>query len=169
MKLIAALLPLALLVLPGTATAQGTAEQLYFVFKLATTLPLTVRDTPECAAQEASWRDVLAGQPGSSRLRFQRTYSFVSPESPVTLRRALTRFAQEYAFDQTDLQGISQEVEERNGVASQTFAAPAPAAAGFNYAVSVYERPATGGSQSVVCVTLLGPHAPGESDLGPNE
>ncbi|ABF44090.1 hypothetical protein Dgeo_2657 (plasmid) [Deinococcus geothermalis DSM 11300] len=160
MKLVAALLPLALLVMPGTATAQGTAEQLYFVFKLATTLPLTVRDTPECDAQQASWKNALTGQPVASSLSFQRTYSFVSSESPATLRRALAGFAQEYAFFPTDLQGVSQATERPNAGATQTFTAPA--AAGFNYAVSVYERPATGGSQSVVCVTVLGPHMPGE-------
>lgn len=178
-KLKSVLLPLALLTLPDSAAAQGNAQALYFVFKLATTLPLTVQDTPECAAQQASWQSVTGGQASSTQASSSQasstqaslsalprlmTYSFVSPASGAVLRRDLDAFAREHNFAATPpapgtspagASSADQEVGRQFTDAAVT---------GFSYAVRVYARSGDAGPRSVLCVTMFSPPepAPGE-------
>jgi hypothetical protein len=171
LKLKSVLLPLALLTLPGSAAAQGNAQALYFVFKLATTLPLTVQDTPECAAEQASWQSVTGGQASSSQassslsaLPRLMTYSFVSLESSAALRRDLDAFAQEHNFAATTpAPGTSPEgASGADQEAGRQFTDAA--VTGFSYAVRVYARSGDAGPRSVLCVTMFSPPepAPGE-------
>lgn len=172
-KLKSVLFPLALLALPGFAAAHGNAQALYFVFKLGTTLPLSVQDTPECAAEQVSWQSVTEGQvslsqASSSQASFSlsafprlMTYSFVSSESGAVLRRDLDAFAREHGFTGTTLApgarpGAS--AEEVGGAAQEAGHQFTDAAVtGFSYAVRVYERPGAADPRSVLCVTVFSP------------
>lgn len=167
-KLKSILFPLALLALPGSAAAQGSTQALYFVFKLGTTLPLTVQDTLECAAEQTAWQSVTARQAGFfSASPFLLTYSFVSPQSGAALRQDLDAFAREHEFAGTSLESAPR-AEGTGGVTQEPGLQFTDAgASGFSYAVRVHDRPAAD-VRSVLCVTVFSPTqtAPEEPSSG---
>lgn len=151
-KLVAPLLSLVLL---GGAAAQG-ARTVYFVFKLATTLPVTLQAAPECVAEREGWRTSTAALEETSVLRLLETYSFVSMRTAGALRQDIEAYAQEHAFKATDL-WTGEDADPPNVVPGREFRDnDAPS---FRYLVRVYERPGSTEARSVLCITVIGPPA----------
>ncbi|MBB5233862.1 hypothetical protein [Deinococcus budaensis] len=171
------LLAAALLTLPGVAGAQAAPTQpvpaqaalaqaadgaalyrtrnFYFVFKLATTLPLTVQDTPECLGVGAAGTDRQAASseppPVSGRLI---RYSFVSSLDRAALAEALDAFLREHTFQAAGPPPGEGDRPESAPGAVRTLTDPE--APGFSYTVRLLERSA---GASALCVTLRMPPA----------
>lgn len=154
------LLACALLALPGVAGAQASPAQVsdssvyrvrnfYFVFKLATTLPLTVQDTPECAADEQA----VSGGPALAAPR-RITYSFVSPLDRAALAQALDTFLSEHPFQPADLPAAERDRSWDSVETARTLTDPG--APGFSYTVRLHDRAA---GASALCVNLRLPPA----------
>lgn len=174
------LLACALLTLPGVAGAQPAAARpapvqaaptraadgaalyrtrnFYFVFKLATTLPLTVQDAPECVGGgDARQAATGALTPAAPR---RITYSFVSALDRAALAAALDTFLHEHTFQAADLP--PGEGERSGNAPGSVRTLTDPAAPGFSYTVHLYGRSA---GASVLCVTLrMPPVAPTDPD-----
>lgn len=163
MKVKSLVLSLALLGLPGAAAAQSSVQALYFVFKLGTTLPLTVQDTPECAAEQLGW-ERAAASPTTSALAASgpplRTYSFVSSLSSAALGLALDGFAREHGFATASPTGPGQQTGRQFTDA---------AVSGFSYATRIHLRPEAPrpGLRSVLCVTVFAPASPAQTEAAP--
>lgn len=165
-RLIATLLSLALL---GNAAAQEGARTVYFVFSLATALPLTLQATPECVAARETWNNVQAAPdavPGGTLLE---TYSFVSDQGLEKLRQDFQDWLGEHGF--TEAPPAAGEGAGPNGMARETARRHFhdPALPGYTYTVQLYERSGEPGTPSALCVTVSGPSpqdgpAPLESD-----
>jgi hypothetical protein len=147
--------PLLSLVLLGGAAAQG-ARTVYFVFKLATTLPVTLQAAPECVAEREGWRTSTAALEETSVLRLLETYSFVSTRTAEALRQDIEAYAQEHTFRGTDL-GTGEGADLPNTIPGREFRYDD--APGFRYLVRVYERPEGAEARSVLCITVIGPPA----------
>jgi len=160
------LLACMLLTWPGLAGAQPTSpyrtHNFYLVFKLATTLPVTVQDTPECAPEH------LLGLPGAEQTAGSGgpspkpgrliPYSFVSSLDRASLAELLNIFLREHTFRVADLSPAS----DREVVHTLTD----PGAPGFRYTVHIAERP--GGAALCVNVQLPAAPAPFPEPSSPN-
>lgn len=142
-----------LLALLGSASSQ--AWTVYFVFRLATALPVTLQATPECGAERAVWEAGTAPPETASALRLLETYSFVSEQSPAELRGNIEALAGELGFSGSDLWPQEQAAGDRNsgpGIQGQEF--QGPEAPGYRYGLRIYPRFGETGVRSVLCVTV---------------
>ncbi|WP_133162024.1 hypothetical protein [Deinococcus aerius] len=150
-----------LLALPGGASAQ--AWTVYFVFRLATALPVTLQATPECETERAAWEAGTAAAETTTPLRLLETYSFVSEQSPAELRANVGALARELGFSGTDLwpqERVAGDGKPGPALQGQEFqGAEAP---GYRYGLRIYPRAGETGVRSVLCVTVRS--APGPED-----
>lgn len=141
-----------LLTLPGVASAQTWT--VYFVFRLATALPVTLQATPECEVERAAWEAGTAAETATP-LKLLETYSFVSEQSPAELRANIGALARELGFSGTDLWPQERAAGDgKPGPALQGQEFQGPEAPGYHYGLRIYPRLGEPGVRSVLCITV---------------
>ncbi|WP_019587888.1 hypothetical protein [Deinococcus apachensis] len=154
------------LLLAAMSSASSQTWTVYFVFRLATALPVTLQATPECEVDRAAWEAGTAAPETGSPLRLLETYSFVSGQSPAELQGNIEAFAQDLGFSGADLWAQEQMTGDgKPGAAVQTQEFQGPQAPGYHYGLRIYPRLGTSEVKSVLCITVR--LAPGTGDTSP--